>query len=142
VQLAPVFFTAITCTEAFWDAVRGASEASSCALSHPAGKPLGTPTAGLLDDAELGRAAALLLATAELGGAELEESELDGALLPAAVAVAVAVAVELGAATVEVPVVTPAAAGFDGLEEQAVAVSATRAPPARNVARCSRFMAK
>jgi hypothetical protein len=93
----------------------------------------------------VGVGAELLLEAAELGAEEPEDRLSDG-VPPLGV-----VALELGAAAVEVPAVVPVVlpvvvaavvpvAVFDAFEEQAVALSATRVPPARKVMRCSRFM--
>jgi hypothetical protein len=113
-----VFFTAITETESFWFAVRAASDAFSFALSQSAGTPVGALVLGLLDGLE----------------AELEDAALLVAGAPALTWV-----LELLAAGE--PEVAGCAAGFDELEEQPVAVRATRAEPARSAYR-SRFMSR
>ncbi|NUR24641.1 MAG: hypothetical protein HOV83_02105 [Catenulispora sp.] len=110
-----MFFTAITYSEGFSFALCAASDAFSLALSQSAGIP----------------AEALLLALLEGFEAALE----------------VAVVAEEGAPVLELlatgdpEVAGGCAAGFDELEEQPVAVKATRAEPARS-AYCSRFMSR
>lgn len=123
-----MFFTAITCTEAFWDAVGGASEASSLALSHEGGKPAGTLLLGSLEDFPDGLLLFALEALDEVLGEALDEA-------------AGVVAALLGAAEVvleEAPAEDPEAAGcwaagFEVLEEQPVAVRVTSALPTRSV---------
>ena len=92
------------------------------ALTQSAGIPAGALVLGLLDGLE-----------AELGfEAELEDAALLVAGVPARL-------LELLAAGE--PEVAGCAAGFDELEEQPVAVRATRAEPAIS-AYCSRFMSR